>query len=71
MSERSAENDACPTCARMAAERDHWKAHAEEAGRGFAQACRDYARVSAQLNTLTDALLSGRVAPPAVTEEDA
>lgn len=27
---------------------EHWKSHAEEAGRGFAQVCRDYARVSAR-----------------------
>jgi hypothetical protein len=36
-----------PATARLLAERDHWRSHAEEAGRGFERACRDYARVSA------------------------
>lgn len=32
----------------LRAEVEHWKAHAEEAGRGFAQVCRDAARISAR-----------------------
>lgn len=34
--------------AQLQAEVEHWKAHAEEAGRGFSQVCKDYARVSAR-----------------------
>ncbi|WP_248582575.1 hypothetical protein [Nocardioides sp. InS609-2] len=39
--------------ARTDAEVSHWKSHAEEAGRGFARVCRDYARVSAQVHEAT------------------
>ena len=40
----TAESDA----GQLRAEVEHWKAHAEEAGRGFTQVCRDYARVAAR-----------------------
>lgn len=32
----------------VSAERDHWKAHAEEAGRGFTQVCEKAAQLSAR-----------------------
>lgn len=38
------------------AEVKHWKDHAEEAGAGFAQVCRDYARVSARNVALIDSI---------------
>lgn len=38
------------------AEVEHWKAHAEEAGRGFSQVCKDYARVSARNVALVEGI---------------
>lgn len=40
----------------LLAEVDHWKAHAEEAGAGFAQVCRDAARIAARNTVLAEAL---------------
>lgn len=54
MSEHTAEKDA------LRAEVEHWKAHAEEAGLGFARVCQDYARVSARNVALIDALEGAR-----------
>lgn len=55
----AAEKDA-PEIARLRAEVAHWKDHAEEAGRGFARVCEDYARVSARNVALVDALEGAR-----------
>lgn len=41
---------------RLLAEVEHWKSHAEEAGDGFAQVCRDYARATARLVLADDAI---------------
>lgn len=43
-----------PEVERLRAEVEHWKFHAEEAGQGFTQVCRDYARVSARNVDLVD-----------------
>lgn len=50
----------------VAAEVAHWKSHAEEAGLGFAQVCRDYARVSARNVELAERLEDATVAGEAV-----
>jgi len=54
MSEQGAAQSA--ETARLRAEVEHWKAHAEEAGEGFARVCKDYARVSARNVALLDRL---------------
>jgi hypothetical protein len=51
---------------RLYAEVEHWKAHAEEAGRGFTQVCKDYARVAAQNVVLVRALEAAGVPVPPV-----
>ena len=43
---------------RLRAEVKHWKAHAEEAGEGFARVCKDYARVSARNVRLVEGIKS-------------
>lgn len=42
------------------AEVEHWKFHAEEAGQGFAQVCKDAARISARNVALRQALEEAR-----------
>jgi hypothetical protein len=42
----------------LRAEVAHWKDHADDAGRGFAQVCRDYARVSARNVRLAEGMQS-------------
>lgn len=44
----------------LLAEVEHWKSHAEESGAGFAQVCRDSARMAARNTTLMLALVEIR-----------
>ena len=68
---------------RLQAEVEHWKSHAREAGDGFAQVCRDYAKATARLVLADDAVrwaygfplqhvietYQARLAPPAEQQE--
>lgn len=55
---------------RLRAEVKHWKDHAEEAGRGFSQVCKDYARVSARNAELVRKLEALVDSPVAVQYRD-
>jgi len=59
---------------RLRAEVKHWKDHAQEAGEGFSQACRDYARVNARRSELIRKLEAwirhGEAVPADVTTYD-
>lgn len=49
-------DSAAPEIEHLRAEVKHWKDHAEEAGQGFSQVCRDYARVSGRNVALIEGL---------------